>query len=395
MATGNPFSPRFGAVPPVLAGRREILRDMSLVADGDFNSPSCASLLLGTRGMGKTTLLQVLEDDFAGRGWLTLSATARNGGGLLDDLATQAADLQHRISHGDAPRGTTRVSSVSVAGFGVGTEHVPAPDRPGDLRQTLAALGRHAADGEVGVLVTIDELQDANLDEIREFGAVFQHESSRSRLPIVFAGAGLPEMTTTLLSGRHSTFLHRCEQYEIGLLSRAESRRALAEPIDAGGATITPADLEAMLAAAAGHPYMLQTVGYDVWKAAADPTSGITTAEVTAGLAESLLDMGPRIYGPIWRGLSPIDKRLLICMLHDPATSQVSDIAHRWDADPKHVATYRQRLITKGFIRSAGRGIIHFAHPQARRYTQQQSTEEGWTLTPNGTPIDPTTEHGE
>lgn len=34
MAIHNPFAPRFGAVPPVLAGRREIRRDLSLVADG-------------------------------------------------------------------------------------------------------------------------------------------------------------------------------------------------------------------------------------------------------------------------------------------------------------------------------------------------------------------------
>ena len=121
MATGNPFSPRFGAVPPVVAGRREVLRDMSLVADGDFNSPSCASLLLGTRGMGKTTLLQVVCDDFVDRGWLALAVTARAGGGLLEDLLSQSAELRDRILHGDPPRATTRLSAVTALGFGAST----------------------------------------------------------------------------------------------------------------------------------------------------------------------------------------------------------------------------------------------------------------------------------
>ncbi len=85
MSAVNPFSPRFGAVPPVVAGRREVQRDLALVAAGDLNSPSCASLLLGARGVGKTTLLQVLEDEFAREGWFTLSVTARPGGGLAEE----------------------------------------------------------------------------------------------------------------------------------------------------------------------------------------------------------------------------------------------------------------------------------------------------------------------
>ena len=390
MANGNPFSPRFGAVPPVLAGRREILREMSLVADGDFNSPSCASLLLGTRGMGKTTLLQVVEDDFAGRGWLALSISGRGANDMLDNLAARATALWQRLQYGERPRDTAQISSVTAAGFGVSTERVPAEERSPDLRETLAMLGHHAQSNETGLLVTIDELHDARLDDVREFGAIFQHESSRHRLPLVFVGAGLLEMKNTLLSDRMSTFLHRCEQFEIDLLSREESWRALAEPITANGGTIAPADLDRMLDAAAGHPYMLQTVGYDVWKVAADPSAGITSSEVEAGLEESRQDMGPRIFRPIWEGLSQIDKRLLVCMLHDPEVSSVSDLAPRWGKDPGHVASYRQRLIAKGFIRSSGWGKIEFAHPEARRYTRLQSQEEGWILTEDGTPVDPT-----
>ena len=390
MATGNPFSPRFGAVPPVLAGRREVLRDMSLVADGDFNSPSCASLLLGTRGMGKTTLLRAIEGDFVERGWHVLSVTGRGANEMLTDLATRATTLWHRIRHGETPRDTARISSVAAAGFGVSTERVPAADWTPDLRETLALLGRHAQSNRTGLLVTIDELHDARLDDVREFGAIFQHESSGNRLPIVFVGAGLLEMTNTVLSDRMSTFLHRCEQFEVGLLSPEESRRALAEPITTNGATIAAANLDRMLDAAAGHPYMLQTVGYDAWKAAADPSVGITASEVDVGLEESRQDMGPRIYGPSWKNLSRIDKRLLVCMLHDPEVSTVYEIARRWGANPRHVASYRQRLIAKGFIQSCGRGRIEFTHPEARRYARLQSQDEGWILTTDGTPVDPT-----
>lgn len=206
----------------------------------------------------------------------------------------------------------------------------------------------------------------------------------------MFAGAGLLEVRSTLLAGRHSTFLHRCEQYEIGLLAEAESRQALLEPIEAAGAAIAPEALDAMLAAAAGHPYMLQLVGYEVWRAAADPLSGISPAEARAGLAEARQDMGPRIFGPIWRDLSATDKRLLVAMLSDPDQSNIGDLARRWGGAPNQVGSYRQRLILRGVIRAAGRGLLAFTHPEARRYVALQSAEEGWTTTPAGTPVGPT-----
>ena len=390
MAIHNPFSPRFGAVPPVLAGRREVQSDLSLVADGDLNSPSCASLLLGARGMGKTTLLQVLEDGFRSRGWFTLSVTARPAGGLLEDLTAQAAALHHGMVHGPDPRARTRLAGLGAFGVNVATERVEPPERPVDLRQVLALVGEAAQRRSAGLFVTVDELQDVAVDEIRRFGAVFQHESSRSRLPIVFVGAGLLEVRSTLLTGRHSTFLHRCEQYEIGLLNEAESRQALFEPIAAAGAAIADEALDAMLAAVAGHPYMLQLVGYEVWRAATDPTSGISLAEAGAGLAEARQDMGPRIFGPIWRDLSSTDKRLLVAMLGDPDRSHIGDLAQRWGAAPNQVGSYRRRLILRGVIRAAGRGLVTFTHPEARHYVALQSAEEGWTTTPAGVPVEPT-----
>ncbi|MCY4104869.1 MAG: hypothetical protein OXG55_16660 [bacterium] len=38
MANGNPFSPRFGAVPPVLGDRREVLAELAQVAEGNLTA---------------------------------------------------------------------------------------------------------------------------------------------------------------------------------------------------------------------------------------------------------------------------------------------------------------------------------------------------------------------
>lgn len=390
MANGNPFSPRFGAVPPVLGGRREVLAELADVAAGNLNSPACATLLLGTRGMGKTTLLRVTENTFAAAGWHALRVTAETGGGLLDDLAARAAALWHDIEHdGGRRRDRSRISGVSVAGVGVTTERLPAPVPSLDLQDTLAAIGCRAEADGTGLLVTIDELHAAPLGEIRRFGGIFQLIGSGDGLPIAFVGAGLLEMTSTVLSDRMSTFLHRCAQHELGPLNRSESGRALDEPIRAGGGSVEESDLSAMTAAAEGHPYMLQTIGYNVWDAAADPAGGISAAEVTAGVEESRRTMGPRLYGPTWDGLATTEKRFLVCMLADPVDSAISEVASRRGVEAEAATAVRKLLIHKGLIACSGPGRVAFTHSEARHYARSQSEAEGWRLTTGGHPAEP------
>ena len=390
MANGNPFSPRFGAVPPVLGDRRDVLAELAQVAEGNLNSPACATLLLGTRGMGKTTLLRVTENTFAEAGWYALRVTAEAGGGLIEDLRVRAGALWHGIEHGDeGRRGLSRISGVPVAGVGVTTERLSAPAPNLDLQDTLTAIGRRAEADGGGLLVTVDELHSAPLGEIRRFGGIFQLIGSGDGLPIAFVGAGLLEMASTVLSDRMSTFLHRCAQHELGPLSNPESGRALAEPIRAIGGTLEAADLEVMTAAAEGHPYMLQTIGYNVWDAAADPAAGISAAEVAAGLATSRRIMRPSLYAPVWDGLDTAEKRFLVCMLGDPHDSVISDLARR-GVEPEAATGLRKRLIHKGVIACSGPGRVAFTHTEARRYARTQSEAEGWRLNAEGRPAEPT-----
>ena len=50
MANGNPFRPSFGASPPVLAGRTEVLDALAEALDSGADHPDFTSLLVGVRG---------------------------------------------------------------------------------------------------------------------------------------------------------------------------------------------------------------------------------------------------------------------------------------------------------------------------------------------------------
>ena len=80
----NPFTPSFGEVPAHVAGRRQIIADVSGALSKRSRSPELTSLFSGARGTGKTTLLSVLANKAESSGWISVNVTALPG--MLEDV---------------------------------------------------------------------------------------------------------------------------------------------------------------------------------------------------------------------------------------------------------------------------------------------------------------------
>ncbi len=230
MATPNPFSPTFGAPPPELAGRDDVLDAIDDALETGPTHPDYSALLIGARGTGKTVLLEAAEERARGRSWLTISETAFPTG-LQERIARRATELLGETVDKSA---NWKISGLQVGGVSV--ERLDTDDTRTDLRSVLAALGDLLNEHGTRLLITLDELQAGDVDEIREFGIIFQHVTRREGRPIAFVGAGLPSIEDDLLAGDTSTFLQRCSKHEIGRLNRRASRTAIAKPINDRGA---------------------------------------------------------------------------------------------------------------------------------------------------------------
>ncbi len=57
----NPFTPTFGSVPPFLAGREHILRDINRGFINGPGDPNLSTIFTGARGTGKTALLSSFQ----------------------------------------------------------------------------------------------------------------------------------------------------------------------------------------------------------------------------------------------------------------------------------------------------------------------------------------------
>lgn len=365
--TTSPFRAGFGKSPPVLAGRDDILDELSDALVERTWTSERASLVEGLRGVGKTVLLNAVEDRARERGWIVVSETATPG--FTDRIAR---DHLARAIHRLDPPPTHRLKGVTVGPGAVDLEPQAAPDYPLSLRSQLQRAAELNAPR--GILITLDEISLRAADDLAHFTAEIQH-AIREDLEVTFVGAGLSDAITELLSQRSLTFLRRAVRMPIGLLQPDDVKLALQEPIEDAGRTIDEDALEYAMRAAQGYPFMAQLIGDLSWKVEPERNE-IVLQDVKTAYPKARRRMGANIHSRALRELSPTDRTVLAHMALSDGPSAVADLRQALGVNPQHLNVYRQRLIDAGMIRSVGHGQVDFTLPYLRDYLREHTVTD-------------------
>lgn len=373
VADAGPFTPGFGSTPPCLVGRDELIRNVCALLDGDPAGEGGANVLLAPRGLGKTVVLNEIEDAArTERGWLVLSVSGTDGDPIAEThkAAIEARDMWALVHGEPAER---QVSGISLgagglsAGVSFAQESGSTRVRYGDdLRRDLGQLADAAARAGTRVLVTMDEMHAIPLAKARQLGSYVQHITKRERRALVFLGAALPYITETLLADRKSTFLQRLAVHKVDPLSKPEARRGLREPIHTHGGRIEDEALGVAASGVAGHPYMLQLVGDKMWRAAGSAGGPITVDHARSAVGEAEQSLEDHLFAPTWHSLSDTDKRFLaaLAVLADTDGSpRVASICEAAGIGKNSASAYRRRLLLSGMVSPSGRGRLRLAHP--------------------------------
>lgn len=376
---GNPFTPGFGSSPLVLAGRDDIL-DEFRVALEEPGRESGSVLLIAGRGSGKTVLLNRLQGVAGEYGWLWVQEDGRRG--LVERVTAQLEQLSAKLD----PPPKRRLNRVDVSAVGgVGWESVAGAEPQRSLRAAwehtldrLAATVPKTAPAQ-GVLVTVDEIHHADVEEMNELGQAFQH-LVRAERPVAFAGAGLPgpAMERLLTSEAAPTFLLRSWQPhdDLAQLPDTEVVAGLQGTASLGGKRFDDEALRSAVGAIAGFPYMLQLVGQESWRAAG-ALKVIRAAHVMQAVPIARRRLGQNIVAVELRGLSGQDLQFLLAMAQDPANqpSRFADIRDRMGVDKSYASRYRDRLLRKRVIRSVGYGLVEFNGPGTREFLRDHRSQ--------------------
>ena len=371
----NPFKPTAGKMPPILIGRQSIIEDFKEGLENGAGAPGLLMLITGQRGYGKTVMLTELGRVAKDAGWEVISETASEG--MCDRLVSALVrpGMKLRGVNVQPSIGVSGILNASLGGASFSVDQVALTLRE-VVNQRLAKMPRGK-----GIVFTIDEAQAASMADMVALATTIQHVirdedmrdvSDSDKHGIAFVFAALPSLMDELLHERVLTFLRRSVQHDLGLVAYPDVRSAYIEVVREGGLAIDSEVAELAAEASDGYPYMIQLVGYYMWRAAeVRGSKEIEEADVIQGKKDALVLFDDAVCAPLFDGLTAAQKLFVKAVAKEaPQPAKVSEIANRAHRSASWVSKYRASLIKERVVESAGYGLVRLSASHLAEYVQ-------------------------
>lgn len=374
----NPYTPGAGSPPPELAGRGPILRQAEILLARIKDRRAEKSLLLtGLRGVGKTVLLNRIQEIAADGTYQTVQIEAHEDKGLVATLAPQLRKLLFKLDRMTGAiekgkralkvlRGFVSSFKVTVDDVSYGLDLEPekgtadSGDIEADLPDLFEVIGEAAVSRNTAVALFLDEIQ---YFESKELSALIMamHRVQQKRLPLVLLGAGLPILPG--LAGESKSYAERLFDFpDIGALSEGEAEIALRSPAKEAGVHFEPAALAEVYRLTKGYPYFIQEWGYSSWNEA--NSNPITLDTVRAATPKVVAKLDKSFFRVRFDRLTPGEKKLLRAMAElGPGPHRTGDVAEQLAVKVTSLGPRRASLIKKGMIYSPSHGELAFTVP--------------------------------
>lgn len=371
----NPFKPTAGKMPPILIGRQSIIDDFKEGLENGAGAPGRLMLITGQRRYGKTVMLTELGRVAKDAGWEVISETASEG--MCDRLASALVrpGMKLRGVNVQPSIGVPGILNASLGGASFSVDQVALTLRE-VVNQRLAKMPRGK-----GIVFTIDEAQAASMADMVALATTIQHVirdedmrdvSDSDKHGVAFVFAALPSLMDELLHERVLTFLRRSVQHDLGLVAYPDVRSAYIEVVREGGLAIDSEVAELAAEASDGYPYMIQLVGYYMWRAAeVRGSKEIEEADVIQGKKDALVLFDDAVCAPLFDGLTAAQKLFVKAVAKEaPQPAKVSEIANRAHRSASWVSKYRASLIKERVVESAGYGLVRLSASHLAEYVQ-------------------------
>jgi hypothetical protein len=370
----NPFTPRSGSRPPVLAGREQQLAAFRNVLERLHGDRPAKNLwMTGLHSVGKTALLTVFEGMAENAGFHVAAAEVSRD----TAFAALAVRLVRRalLSLGGLKRPTLQIRRAADELQTFGIRMPGGVDTNADtvggyadgkaladgVAALFVALGRAAVDHGSAAVLLLDEV---HLIGHMELAALVNalNQCALHRLPVSIVGAGLPQLPTA--TGEAN--FYAAESFDflfVDRLADVAARAALEEPAKACGAAFQPEAMRRIIRFTRGYPYFIQEYGKHSWNLAQSRIITVKDVEAAHPVVQMHLDDN------FFR--SRIDRATAIELAYLRSMADLNvgpyrsgEVAARLGrGGSESVAPVRARLIDKGLIYSPRYGFSEFAVP--------------------------------
>jgi hypothetical protein len=353
--------------------------------------PVKSLILTGLRGVGKTVLLNSLNNDAEAIGYRTAFIEAHDGKSFPELVVPSLRKALIAASRSAAAKEAVQKGWRALKGFivslkltfrevEVGLSIDPeagladSGDLETDLPDLMVAIAEAIAAADSRLAIFTDELQYLSA---KEFSALIMamHRINQLRLPVVLIGAGLPQIHA--LAGNSKSYAERLFSFPgIGALDEDDAVTALTSPAAVEGARFTPEAIAEILAVTERYPYFLQQWGYEAWNAAPGPMIDLNAVKTATDMAIEELDQS--FFKVRFDRCTPSEKRYMRALAaFGPGAHRSGDIADRLGVKVTSVAPTRSGLIKKGMIYSPSHGDTAFTVPLFDQYMRRVMPDPG------------------
>ena len=348
-APAPPYTPGFGRRPPVVAGRDALVDDVARVLEVGPEHPRFCRAVLGSRGTGKTVLLDVIGEVASKElGWAVLHVQALQEESLVDVLLQRIPDVVR--PWGRFGRGSIDLQAELKVGVG---------SAAAAFEDALGLVGNFAAGHGTGLLVTVDEAQMAPQEDLSAVVRALQTVVARRLQPVAVIFAGLETFRERLAGA--GTYASRLPVEELGNLEPSAARLALVEPAARRHVAWEDDALSLLVRRSGGHPYYVQLFGWHTWEAAQGEDT-LTLAHAKAGLKSARAELAGQ-YEVTWGRLRPQERDYLaaVASLAGAGGAGVEEVAKVLGKEPKQLAVARDRLVhMHGLLEVPERAQVRF-----------------------------------
>jgi hypothetical protein len=386
-AVRNPFAPGAGTPPPELAGRSALLERAGITLARIQQGRAAKSILLiGLRGVGKTVLLNRIQQTAEEGGYKTILKEAHEDKPLpsllvpalrqlllsLDQLGGLSEQVKRGLRVLKSFAGSLKVKYGDIElGLDIDPERGTSDsgDIESDLPDLLVAVAEAGVARKMPVALLIDELQYINEVELSAL-IMGMHKIAQRQLPMVLFGAGLPQLVGN--TGRSKSYAERLFDFPVvGPLSKRDAEVAIIEPIAREDERIAKGAVERIIEATEGYPYFLQEWGYQCWNTA--DKSPISIRDVERASPTILKKLDESFFRVRFDRLTPAEKKYLRAMAElGSGPHRSGDIAEVLKVKVQSVAPVRSALIKKGMIYSPQHGDTAFTVPLFDAFMRRQ-----------------------
>lgn len=190
--------------------------------------------------------------------------------------------------------------------------------------------------------------------------------------------AGLPMGVMDLINGKALTFLRRAQSEELDFISLIEVRLSFRDGFAASGLILRDEQLEMMARATAGYAYLIQLIGYYVWRFAdlhRARSMEASDEDVRLGIENAMTRFHEVVHEPAISRVTKGAMEYLVAMAQEGERASTADVAKRMGREPKATSSFRRSLIQREVIQSPVRGYVEFSVPFLREYVLENADE--------------------